>query len=229
MAKLPEYIGPHAFGVKMGVIVPGTDIVQAIFKQLARCYRDGLLEDGDIVCITESVVARAQNNYVTTADVAAEIREKLQLAPGSRLGLVFPIATRNRLALVCGHCRWFVGDNLDWFVARFYHHQSRCAFVCGDAGRSVGLEWGCLDSDNRFVYGRNHRHSKQGGVGYCQCLFAVAVGLDFVCGGGGRCRCCPGRAPAKFTAAKPGGYPDFGIGFADCRVDFVDRRGGLLR
>ncbi|HOA34850.1 MAG TPA: coenzyme F420-0:L-glutamate ligase [Bacillota bacterium] len=100
MAKLPEYIGPHAFGVKMGVIVPGTDIVQAIFKQLARCYRDGLLEDGDIVCITESVVARAQNNYVTTADVAAEIREKLQLAPGSRLGVVFPIASRNRFALV---------------------------------------------------------------------------------------------------------------------------------
>jgi F420-0:gamma-glutamyl ligase len=100
LVKLPEYVGPHAFGVKMGVIVPGMDIVQTVFEQLAHCHRDGLLENGDIICVTESVVARAQNNYVTTADVAGEIREKLHLEPGSRLGVVFPIASRNRFALV---------------------------------------------------------------------------------------------------------------------------------
>ena len=100
MVKLPEYVGPHAFGVKMGVIVPGMDIVQTVFEQLAHCHRDGLLENGDIICVTESVVARAQNNYVTTADVAGEIREKLHLEPGSRLGVVFPIDSRNRFALV---------------------------------------------------------------------------------------------------------------------------------
>ncbi len=100
MAKMPDYIGPLAFGVKMGVIVPGTDIVQAALEQLGHCYRDGLLENGDIICITESVVARAQNNYVTTADVAREAGKKLQLDPGSRLGVVFPIASRNRFALV---------------------------------------------------------------------------------------------------------------------------------
>jgi hypothetical protein len=26
MAKLPEYIGPAAFGIRMGVIVPGSDL-----------------------------------------------------------------------------------------------------------------------------------------------------------------------------------------------------------
>ena len=30
MIKLPEYMGPLAFGVKMGLIVPGMDIVQTI-------------------------------------------------------------------------------------------------------------------------------------------------------------------------------------------------------
>ncbi len=100
MVKLPGYIGPLAFGVKMGVVVPGMDLVQTVFEQLLLCHRDGLLEEGDIICITESVVARAQNNYVTTADVAAEVREKLQLPPGGRLGVVFPIASRNRFALV---------------------------------------------------------------------------------------------------------------------------------
>ncbi len=100
MSRLPKYVGPLAFGVKMGLIVHGMDIVKTVFDQLIRCHRDGLLDDGDIVCITESVVARAQNNYVTTADVAREVGEKLQLSPEDRLGLVFPIASRNRFALV---------------------------------------------------------------------------------------------------------------------------------
>ena len=100
MIELPEYMGPLAFGVKMGLVVPGMDIVQDVFDHLRSCHRDGLLADGDIVCITESVVARAQDNYVTTADVAREIRGKLQLSPQDRLGLVFPIASRNRFALV---------------------------------------------------------------------------------------------------------------------------------
>lgn len=100
MIELPKYVGPLAFGVKMGLIVPGMDIVRTVFDQLVHCHRDGLLEDGDIICITESVVARSQNNYVTTADVAEEIRKKLNLEPESRLGLVFPIASRNRFALV---------------------------------------------------------------------------------------------------------------------------------
>ncbi len=100
MVELPGYMGALAFGVKMGLVLPGMDIVQTVFEQLALCHRDGLVENGDIICITESVVARAQNNYVTTADVAGEIKEKLKLAPGSRLGVVFPIASRNRFALV---------------------------------------------------------------------------------------------------------------------------------
>ena len=100
MIELPQYVGPLAFGVKMGLIVPGMDIVQTVFDQLVHCHRDGLLGSGDIVCITESVVARAQNNYITTADVAVEIRNKLHLSPEGRLGLVFPIASRNRFALV---------------------------------------------------------------------------------------------------------------------------------
>lgn len=99
MVKMPDYVGPLAFGVKMGVIVQGMDIVQTVYERLLRCHGDGLLHEGDIICITESVVARAQGNYVTTADIAAEISEKLQLAPGSRLGVVFPIASRNRFAL----------------------------------------------------------------------------------------------------------------------------------
>ena len=100
MSKLPGYIGPIAFGLKMGVILPGMSIVDKVFEKLSECRRDGFLDDGDIVCITESVVARAQNNYVTIDEIAAEIRQKLNLAPDAKVGVVFPIASRNRFAMI---------------------------------------------------------------------------------------------------------------------------------
>ncbi len=98
--KIPEYVGPMAFGLKMGVILPGMDIIEKVFEPLAQCHRDGLLGDGDVVCITESIVARAQNNYITIDDIAREIREKLNLDEDGRVGVVFPIASRNRFSMI---------------------------------------------------------------------------------------------------------------------------------
>lgn len=100
MSKLPDYIGVSAFGIKMGVIVPGSNVVAMVSEALARCDQDGLLDDGDTVCITESVVARSQNNYVTTADIARDIRNKLKIGPTSRIGVLFPIMSRNRFSLI---------------------------------------------------------------------------------------------------------------------------------
>lgn len=98
--KLPDYVGPCAFGIKMGVIVPGCDFIGMILETLQKVDQDELLSDGDVVCITESVVARAQDNYVSTDDVAGEVQELLSLKPDQRLGVVFPIASRNRFALI---------------------------------------------------------------------------------------------------------------------------------
>lgn len=100
MIKIPDYIGPMAFGLKMGVILPGMDIVEKVFELIACCSRDGLLNEGDVVCITESVVARAQNNYITIDDIAREITEKLKTGPESRIAVVFPIASRNRFSMI---------------------------------------------------------------------------------------------------------------------------------
>ncbi len=97
---LPDYIGPSACGLKMGVIVPGCDLTELILNTVKNCDRDGLLEDGDIICITESIVARAQNNFVTTESIAAEVRSKMGLKPDSRLGIIWPITSRNRFSLI---------------------------------------------------------------------------------------------------------------------------------
>ncbi len=98
--KLPDYIGPCAFGLKMGVIVAGSDLPGKILEALQRVDGDRLLNDGDALCITESIVARAENNYVSTAEVAAEIREKLSLRPDQKIGVLFPILSRNRFLLI---------------------------------------------------------------------------------------------------------------------------------
>lgn len=100
MIRMPDYIGPMAYGLKMGVILPGMDIVEKVFESLEQCSKDGLLAKGDVVCVTESVVARAQNNYITLDHIAREIREKLHLADDSKLAVVFPIASRNRFSMI---------------------------------------------------------------------------------------------------------------------------------
>jgi len=100
MARLPEYVGPAAFGLKMGVIVPGSDLLRLIADVIKQCHQDQLLDDGDVLCITESVVARSQNNYVTIQEVAAEIRQRLEVGPDAKLGVLFPIASRNRFSMI---------------------------------------------------------------------------------------------------------------------------------
>ncbi|MDD4658113.1 MAG: coenzyme F420-0:L-glutamate ligase [Eubacteriales bacterium] len=100
MAKLPAYIGPAAFGLKMGVIVPGSDLLAMIVQIAGTCHEDSLLDNGDVLCVTESVLARSQNNYVTIAEIAREVQEHLQIGPKGKVGVVFPIASRNRFAMV---------------------------------------------------------------------------------------------------------------------------------
>lgn len=97
---MPDYIGPMAFGLKMGVILPGMDIVEKVYERMVDCYRDGLLNNGDVVCITESVVARAQNNYITIDDIAREVKNKLKLPDAGKIAVIFPIASRNRFSMI---------------------------------------------------------------------------------------------------------------------------------
>ncbi|RQD81024.1 MAG: hypothetical protein D5R99_03425 [Methanocalculus sp. MSAO_Arc1] len=98
--QLPDYIGPCAFGIKMGVIVPGTDLHRMLIDEAARLDADGLLDNGDVLSITESILARAQNNLITTEETALEIRKTLGLRPDSTVGVLFPIASRNRFSLI---------------------------------------------------------------------------------------------------------------------------------
>ena len=55
------------------------------------------LRDRDVIALTESIVARAQGNYVSVDDIAADVKSRLG---GGTVGVIFPILSRNRFAIV---------------------------------------------------------------------------------------------------------------------------------
>ncbi|UOY10534.1 coenzyme F420-0:L-glutamate ligase [Methanonatronarchaeum sp. AMET6-2] len=95
-----DYVGVSAYGLKMGAITPETDLPSEILEVLSRCDDDGLLDDDDILCITESIVAKSQDNYVTIDEVARELNEEHSVKKGSRVLVLNPITSRNRFSAI---------------------------------------------------------------------------------------------------------------------------------
>ena len=85
-------------GIQGPIIREGDDIVDIVVKSVyASEQADGYtLQNRDVIAVTESVVARAQGHYVTVDQVAQDIRAKF---PAKKLGLVFPILSRNRFSM----------------------------------------------------------------------------------------------------------------------------------
>ena len=92
-------IGTVSRGVRAPIIREGDDIANIIVESVLNASQgeDGFeIRDRDIICVTESVVARAQGNYANIDAIAKDIREKLG---GNTIGVIFPILSRNRFAV----------------------------------------------------------------------------------------------------------------------------------
>ena len=89
--------GTISRGIKAPIIREGDDIVKIVADSvLAAVEQDGFqLHERDVICVTEAVVARADGNYASTEDIAADVKAKLG---GETVGVVFPILSRNRLS-----------------------------------------------------------------------------------------------------------------------------------
>ncbi len=99
MSTKDRRIGTVSRGIRCPIIRQGDDIA-AIAAQsvLEAADAEGFaLRDRDVIAITESVVARAQGNYASVDDIAADVRAKLG---GETVGVVFPILSRNRFAIL---------------------------------------------------------------------------------------------------------------------------------
>ena len=86
-------------GIRTPIIMPGDDLASIVVESLKQAWEtEGFaLRDKDVIGITESVVARSQNNYATVSQIAAHVRA---LTGGGHLGLIFPILSRNRFSIL---------------------------------------------------------------------------------------------------------------------------------
>ena len=95
---MSRMIGTVSMGIRAPMIRQGDDLVEIV----TNCILEAMKEDGlaprdrDVVAMTESIVARAQGNYVSVDDIAQDVRNKFG---GETVGVIFPILSRNRFSI----------------------------------------------------------------------------------------------------------------------------------
>ncbi len=92
--------GTIARGIRTPIIKEGDNLVEIVVKSLLSAQKENNFEfkDKDVVAITESVLARAQGNYITVDDITNEVKENFTGENG--IGVVFPILSRNRFSMI---------------------------------------------------------------------------------------------------------------------------------
>ena len=95
---MSRMVGTVSRGIRAPIIRANDDLVNIVTESVLEASRsDGFeIRNRDIVAMTEAIVARAQGNYATTDDIAADVRAKLG---GETIGVIFPILSRNRFAI----------------------------------------------------------------------------------------------------------------------------------
>ena len=91
-------VGTVSRGIRCPIIREGDDLCDIVVNSVleaAEC--EGFaLNDRDVVCLTESIVARAQGNYASVYAIAADVKTKLG---GETIGVIMPILSRNRFSI----------------------------------------------------------------------------------------------------------------------------------
>ena len=95
---MSRMVGTVSRGVRAPIIREGDDLKKIVVDcVLQAAESEGFaIRDRDIVCMTEAIVARAQGNYATVDDIAADVHAKLG---GETVGVIFPILSRNRFSI----------------------------------------------------------------------------------------------------------------------------------
>ena len=98
MDKNERRVGTVSRGIRCPIIREGDDLAQIVTDSVLEAAEiEGFpINDRDVISITESIVARAQGNYASVEDIAADVKAKLG---GETIGVLFPIFSRNRFAV----------------------------------------------------------------------------------------------------------------------------------
>ena len=98
MKNKERRVGTVSRGIRCPIIRQGDDLATIVADSVIEAaeYEGFLLRDRDVISITESIVARAQGNYASVDNIAADVKAKLG---GDTVGVIFPILSRNRFAI----------------------------------------------------------------------------------------------------------------------------------
>ena len=98
MNKNERRVGTVSRGIRCPIIREGDNLAEIVTASvLEAAESEGFeLRDRDVISLTESIVARAQGNYATVENIAADVKAKLG---GETVGVIFPILSRNRFAI----------------------------------------------------------------------------------------------------------------------------------
>ena len=95
---MSRMVGTVSRGIRAPIIRSGDDVVEIVTNSVLEASADAgfAIQDHDVVAMTEAIVARAQGNYASVDNIAADVRAKLG---GETVGVIFPILSRNRFAI----------------------------------------------------------------------------------------------------------------------------------
>ena len=98
MANKERRVGTVSRGIRCPIIREGDDLAAIVATSVLEAaeFEGFEIRDRDVISITESIVARAQGNYASVDDIAADVKAKLG---GDTVGVIFPILSRNRFAI----------------------------------------------------------------------------------------------------------------------------------
>ena len=98
MSANERRVGTISRGIRCPIIREGDNLAKIVADSVleAASFEGFSLRDRDVIALTESIVARAQGNYCSVDDIAADVKAKLG---GETVGVIFPILSRNRFAI----------------------------------------------------------------------------------------------------------------------------------
>ena len=96
---MERLVGTISRGLRAPIVKEGDDLKAIVVDTVLKCVENGdfVPRDKDIMCITESILARTQKNFVTKDQIAKDVAAKIG---GETTGIVFPITSRNRFSIM---------------------------------------------------------------------------------------------------------------------------------
>ncbi|MDO4594096.1 MAG: coenzyme F420-0:L-glutamate ligase [Tissierellia bacterium] len=96
---MKRYTGTISTGIRTPIVKAGDNLADIVYDSVVKAVDENNIKinDKDVVCITESLLARSQNNYATIEQIAKDVSNKFE---SDEIAVVFPILSRNRFSVM---------------------------------------------------------------------------------------------------------------------------------